>query len=174
MTHPLAPLWERLAGPADKGPVDFAALHAASRPNRYLVAPPGLCPDGDADEEAPAFSVPVDVLREAFRVAAFAEPNAQFVDGGGAQDRYLVRSRLLGFPDRLVAEFRPLGLPGGFAAAADTISATPGMAASRHDASTLAVLSESQLGHSDLGVNKARVRRILGRLKARLPVLTGV
>ncbi len=160
MTHPLAPLWERLGGPADTGPVDFSTLHAKTRPNRYLVAPPGLSPDADVDEPAPAFGIGVEALREAFRVAIFAEPNAQFVASQGAQDRYLVRSRLLGFPDSVVAEFISLSSP------------FEGMPAD--EAATLAVISRARVGHSDLGANKARVRRILGRLEARLPVVTNL
>lgn len=158
MTHPLTPLWDRLGGPADTGPVDFPSLHAKARPNRFLMAPPGLCPDGDVDEAAPAFGTDVAALRDAFRVSVFAEPNAQFVGASEAQDRYVVRSRLMGFPDVVAAEFISLTSP--FA----EIDPEP--------AATLAVLSQSRIGHSDFGVNAARVRRIVRKLQARLPALT--
>ncbi|MEM7566563.1 MAG: DUF1499 domain-containing protein [Pseudomonadota bacterium] len=157
MTHALAPLWERIGGPADTGPVDFPALHAKTRPNRYLVAPPGLAPDADVDAPSPAFAVGVAALRDAFRVAIFAEPNAQFVASEGAQDRYIVRSRLFGFPDSVVAEFISLSSP------------FEGMPTD--ETSTLAVISRSRVGHSDLGANKARVQRVLGRLTDRLPTI---
>ena len=157
MTHPLADLWEKVGGPADRGPVDFPALHARTMPNRHLVAPPGLCPDADVDEPAPAFAVPVEALRDAFRVALFAEPGAQAIASEGLQDRYVVRSRLMGFPDSVVAEFASL--------------ASPFPEAPREEASTLAVLSQSRVGRADLGVNRRRARRILDRLKDRLPTI---
>lgn len=157
MTHPLASLWDRVGGAADIGPVDFPALHAKPRPNRYLVAPPGYCPDADVDEAAPPFAVPLETLRDAFRVAVFAEPHAQFLASEGRQDRYVVRSRGLGFPDDVVAEFISLSSPFG------------GMR--RDEASTLAILAQARLGVSDLGANKTRVHRLLARLKDRLPTL---
>ena len=160
MTHPLADFWEKIGGPADRGRVDFPALHARTMPNRYLVAPPGLCPDADVDEAAPGFAVPVETLRDAFRVAIFAEPGAQAVASEGLQDRYVVRSRLMGFPDGVVAEFASLASP------------FPG--APREEASTLAVLSQARVGRSDFGVNRRRTQRILARLKGRLPTIAAI
>ena len=58
-------------------------------------------------------------------------------------DRYVQRSALLGFPDTIVVRF--LDLPGG--------------------TSMVAIYSRSQLGEGDMGVNKARIERWLGKLK---------
>lgn len=156
MTHPLSPLWARLTGPDDRGPRDFGSLHAKTQPNRHYICPPGLSPDADADGEAPVFGCGQEALRDALRQAVFAEPNARFLGSEGAQDRYLVRTRLLGFPDDVWAQVYPASPRGGQPS---------------DEASSLALLSQSRLGHGDLGANKARVKRIVGRLTQRFPVL---
>ena len=63
-------------------------------------------------------------------------------------ERYIQRSRLMGFPDTIVVQF--FERPGG--------------------RSSLALYSRSQLGKSDFGVNRARIARWLEKLTMRAPV----
>jgi len=64
-------------------------------------------------------------------------------------ERYVQRSALLGFSDTVVLRY--IEQPEG--------------------RSTLAMYSRSQLGRSDLGVNKARLERWLGKLRQVVPVV---
>ena len=61
----------------------------------------------------------------------------------GLTDQYVQRSALLGFPDTIVVRY--LKQPEG--------------------TSMVAIYSRSQLGDGDMGVNKARIERWLGKLK---------
>ena len=66
----------------------------------------------------------------------------------GRTERYIQRSRLMGFPDTIVVRFleRPEGR------------------------STLALYSRSQLGRGDFGVNRARIERWLEKLAREAPI----
>jgi len=80
-----------------------------------------------------------------------SEPRITLVhrDNAALTERYVQRSALLGFPDTIIVRY--LGLPDG--------------------RSTLALYSRSQLGRSDLGVNEARLKRWLEKLRQVLPVV---
>ncbi len=66
-----------------------------------------------------------------------SEPGTILIDRGPEQDRYLVRTRLMRFPDTVVVQVFDRG----------------------QDGSTLALYSRSQIGRSDFGVNRRRIER---------------
>lgn len=136
-------LWSTM-GPADLGPVDFETLKRRESPNDALVCPSRLC-KARSDLEAPVFAVDAKGLRAAMAKVIASEPRVTAVDiaDTALTDRYVQRSALLGFPDTIVVRY--LDLPGG--------------------ASMVAIYSRSQLGEGDMGVNKARIERWLGKLK---------
>lgn len=139
-------LWD-LFGPADLGDVDFATLVRRSSPNDALACPPGRC-TASSDLEVPEFTVDADALRQGLAAVARSEWRLERIasDDQTRRDRYIQRSTLLGFPDTIVVEF--LELPGR--------------------RSTLAIYSRSKLGYSDLGANRARIERWLGKLQHRV------
>jgi uncharacterized protein (DUF1499 family) len=132
-----------LFGKADLGPVAFEQLVRRSSANDALACPAGLC-TAKSDITVPLYPVTAGQLRVAFAKVIASEPRVAVVESTASPmvDRYIQRSQLLGFPDTIVVRFddRPNGQ------------------------STLAMYSRSQLGESDLGVNKARLERWLGKL----------
>ncbi len=148
----LDPVWS-LFGPADLGPVTFETLVRRKSPNDALACPPGLCP-AISDLVAPVYPVPAQALRQALAEVLKREERLQRVasDDAAMTDRYVQRSKLLHFPDTITVRF--LDRPGG--------------------TSTVALYSRSQLGHSDLGINRARIERWLAALTAAVPSTPGV
>lgn len=140
-------LWEMIAGPPDLGAVDFATLEPGPHPNHVLVCPPGHCRPGVSDLQAPAFAVPADRLSALVAAVAAEEPRTERVDDGSdpLRARYVVRSRVMRFPDTVSVEAVPLG----------------------DGRSTLAIYGRAQLGTGDFGVNRKRVERWLGEIEAR-------
>lgn len=136
--------WQTVFGPPDLGPVDFARLQRSRSPNDALVCPKGFSPQAVPDEEPPVFPVPASRLRALVAEVALSEPDTVRVASAGAQDRYLVRTRLMRFPDTVVVEVMECGA----------------------DRSTLALSSRSQIGRSDLGVNRRRLARWLSGIEA--------
>ena len=94
---------------------------------------------------SPVFAVNAGELRAAMAKAVSSEPRVTLIESNDATltDRYIQRSALLKFPDTIVVRY--IELPEG--------------------GTTLAIYSRSQLGHSDLGVNLARLKRWLRKLK---------
>lgn len=135
-------IWN-LFGPADLGPVLFESLRRSTSPNDALACPPDLCA-AKTDITPPDFPVAPAVLREAFARAILPERRLTLVgiDDRMSTDRYVQRSETMRFPDTIVVRF--LERPGG--------------------RSTVAIYSRSQLGHMDMGVNRARIERWLERL----------
>jgi uncharacterized protein (DUF1499 family) len=141
-------LWSTM-GPADLGPVNFETLERRESRNDALACPPRLC-KAMSDLESPLFAVDAEGLRAAMAKVVASEPRITAVDTAtdGMTERYVQRSALLGFPDTIVVRY--LDQPGG--------------------TSTVAIYSRSQLGEGDMGVNKARIERWLGKLKTSVPV----
>lgn len=145
-----ARIWT-LFGPADLGPVSFERLQRRSTPNDALVCPAELC-RARSDAVPPIFAVSAAALRQAFtriilhasRVSVVARNDQDLTD------RYIQRSALMRFPDTIVVRY--LERPDG--------------------QSTLAIYSRSQLGRSDLGVNRARIEHWLALLRAAVPVVS--
>ncbi|MFL5206427.1 MAG: DUF1499 domain-containing protein [Microvirga sp.] len=140
--------WQSLFGSPDLGPVDFATLERRATPNDALICPREVCPRARPDSEPPVFSVSSARLRSLVSEAALSEPGTTLVEKGPEQDRYLVRTRLMRFPDTVVVQVFDRGQEG----------------------STLALYSRSQIGRSDFGVNRRRIERwiaLAGALAAR-------
>jgi len=72
------------------------------------------------------------------------DPNTTLVQSDQKQDRFLVRTRLMRYPDTVVVE---------------VIEQGPNL-------STLALYSRSQIGRSDFGVNRRRIERWVERIGA--------
>lgn len=137
-------LWHTIFGEPDLGPVNFATLAGRSRPNDALICPRALCPNRPPDREPPVLPVSAARLRVVVTTVAREQPGTTVLDESGPQARYLVRSRLLRFPDTVVAEVFDRG-------------------AGR---ATLALYSRSQIGRTDFGVNRRRLERWLSRIEA--------
>lgn len=136
--------WQGLFGSSDLGPVEFATLKRRSTPNDALICPSAVCPQARPDAEPPVFPISGDRLRSLVSDVALAEPGTTLIDRGEEQDRYLVRTRLMRFPDTVVVQVFDRG----------------------QDSSTLALYSRSQIGRSDFGVNRRRIERWVARVGA--------
>ncbi len=137
-------IWQAAFGPPDLGAVDFRTLERRRSPNDALVCPRGFCPAAKADVEPPVFPVPAARLRALVSEAALVDPNTALVESAAGQDRYVVRTRLMRYPDTVVAQVLEQG----------------------EDRSTLALYSRSQIGRSDFGVNRRRLERWVRRISA--------
>ena len=137
-----ARVW-RVFGDPDLGPVVFETLQRRSTPNDALACPPAMCAAA-VDIISPRFAVSAADLRLAFARVMATEERIETVSRNDAtlEDRYIQRSRLMGFPDTLNVKVIDLG--GG--------------------QSGIALYSRSQLGKADIGVNKARLERLLAKL----------
>jgi hypothetical protein len=105
-------------------------------PNDFLLLPPDM-PGGDA--VSPVFPVPPEALAARVSTLAAAEPRLDLLAGQiqAGFATFVVRSRLIGWPDYVSVRIVPAGEGG----------------------SALAVWSRARFGYSDMGVNEARVRR---------------
>lgn len=139
-------IWAQF-GPADLGNVDFATLTRRASPNDALACLPEVCA-AKADVAAPVFAKPAAEVFRAIQAALANEPRLQQLEADEGQGtlRYVQRSRLMGFPDTINVKVVP---------AADGGSA-------------VLIYSRSQLGKADMGVNRARVERWIGLIKARV------
>ncbi|NYZ11266.1 DUF1499 domain-containing protein [Azospirillum sp. RWY-5-1] len=137
-------VWPLLFGPGNREPVFPAAFVSPGSPNWWLVCPPGLC--AAASAESPVFAVPADRLRA--EVERMLVRDGARIEGGDARRIAAeVRTPLLRFPDLVSVEVRPLD----------------------GERSTLAILSRSVYGHSDLGTNRRRVTAWLDTLRRAFP-----
>jgi uncharacterized protein (DUF1499 family) len=141
-------IWS-LFGSPDLGSIHFETLARRTTPNDALACPPGIC-QAQSDVTPPEYAVSAADLRLAVAKAISAEPRLTAVasDDSTMIDRYIQRSALMRFPDTIVVQF--FDRPGG--------------------RSTLALYSRSQLGHGDMGVNRARLERWLAKLGEIVPV----
>ena len=141
-------IWN-IFGPPDLGGISFETLKRRSTPNDALACPTDLC-SAKSDIIPPLFSVSASELQLAFGNVIASEERVTKVEAADRDrtERYIQRSRLMGFPDTIVVRF--FERPGG--------------------RSTLALYSRSQLGKSDFGVNRARIARWLEKLTMQAPV----
>lgn len=116
--------------------VDPAKAVRTGKPNDYLVADGG-------DRPALAVAETPEALLTRLDAAAMAEPGVTRLAGAVETGRvtYVQRTPLMGYPDAI------------------SVSAVP-----EGDGARLSLYSRSRYGHSDLGVNKARVEQWLGDL----------
>ncbi len=129
---------------AERWHVDPMAARRRRRPNAYAVGP--ASGPGDFDAAAPEYDLDAASLGQAFDAVAMAEPRVRRIAGapGDPWVSYEQRSRFLRFPDYVSVRFLDLG----------------------EGRATLAVLSRSRFGYSDLGVNRQRVEKWLAGLAA--------
>ncbi|MDQ7081126.1 MAG: DUF1499 domain-containing protein [Paracoccaceae bacterium] len=119
--------------------VDPLTAVKPSSPNAWLLRPQG----GDA--QAPVYKVSAADLAADFDRFVLARPRVTRL-AGSVQElwiTYVVRSRLIGFPDYVSVRFIPLS----------------------PDQATLAIFSRARFGYGDGGVNRQRVESWLKRFQ---------
>ena len=130
--------------------VDFKTLKRPNSPNTYLVAPEGMCDQSKPDEVSQVMSVPPTRLFAA--LADMVEANDAWhmksSDPENGQMHFVSVSRLLKFKDDISVLILP-------AQAGDPDGA---------HGSRVAIYSRSRVGHSDLGANRKRVKKLLQSL----------
>lgn len=126
-------------------PVDFATLALPATPNTCLLTPSSAPGAGHLHRDP--FPVDADAAFAAIRAVAATRPRSYPLADWPArrQAQWVVRSRLMNFPDIIVAECAPSG--GG---------------------TGLWLYSRSLMGRSDFGVNRARVLDWLHAFEDRL------
>ncbi len=140
--------WALVFGSPDLGPIAFETFKRSKTPNDALIAPVDLG-SARADAEPPIFALPADELRHRLLTVADTEPLTVHVasDPDRREDRWVVRTPLMRFPDTVRSRIIPLG----------------------SDRSTLALYSKSQIGQTDFGVNRARLARWIEALEKAAP-----
>ena len=129
--------------------VNFRALPESSRPNRWLVCPPGYA-SREPDETPPVFDTDCAGLRAAWRALIQREPRIEVLRDEADGMDLVQRTALLRFADDIAVAYVNLG----------------------HGRSTIALFSRSRVGYSDLGVNRRRLGRWLAALREKLTVLS--
>lgn len=121
--------------------VDPLEARRTGRPNDFLVLPPGMA---GADAESPLFDATLPAMARRVDQMARSRPGVTRLAGSNEAGfiTFVARSRLIGFPDYVSVKVMPQ--PDGQVA--------------------LAIWSRSRFGHSDMGVNRARVEDWLARL----------
>ena len=139
-------VWISIHGNPDLGPIEFQGFAKTGKPNQALICPEDLCSSQGRNDVSPVYNLPPEGLRQEFEKSLAKETSLTRVDDGSnpAKMRFVQRSRLLRFPDTVRVEFLPV---------------------EDGTKSTLALHSQSQVGHNDFRVNIKRLRRWLGRLK---------
>lgn len=126
--------------------IDFKQPLLTDRPNQYLACPEDFCADPPA-EIVPVFDVPADKLMAVWDKAVSSESRiTKLPETDPTRRSYIQRSELLKYPDRITVEAVPMG----------------------EGNSSIAIYSQSRYGYDDAGVNQARVKRLLSRLKVEL------
>ena len=140
-------LYHATVGGPDLGPVNFETLVRRSRPNDALACPADLCRTARPDIVPPLYPISAERLREIVAGIAREDPETQIVYSarGEDQDRYVARTRLMRFPDTINVRIIPIAA----------------------DAATVAIYSRSQIGYSDMGMNRKRIERWLDGIAAR-------
>lgn len=117
--------------------VDPLSARRPKTPNAFLLLP------GDPKGAPPEYALDAGALAAAFDAFALAQPRVRrlAVSEDGLLATYVIRTRLIGYPDYLSIRFIPRDGGG----------------------STLAAFSRARFGYGDRGVNR---KRLLGWLKA--------
>lgn len=138
-------IWLLAFGPADLGPVDFSTLALKDTPNQFLMCPSGRCA-ASPHAPSPVFAVSEQDLRAAI-IGSWPNMERTTLVAGTAEAasgeiRLVQYSKWLGFPDTISVHTYPVNA----------------------NSSTLAIYSRSQVGRSDLGVNRRRIEAWLAAL----------
>ena len=161
--------WMLIAGPPSQRPIEFSTLELKATDNQYLVCPEDLCERAEPHRLADVYAVPAESLRRSLLEVIDDDPGSSLRMSGHAQSGHasnLTSPRIVvdstsGNTLRVVARTALMRFP-------DIISVD--IIEVSQNRSTLALYGRSQIGRSDLGVNKARIDRWLTGLAARLPI----
>lgn len=124
--------------------IDFATLERPGSPNTYLVCTPEICGAARADEAAPVFSNDLATVRAAVQALA---PGVNWREEGPAlHGAYVATTALLRFKDDVDILLVPTA----------------------EGRTQVCIYSRSRVGHSDLGANRKRIRKLITDLSARL------
>lgn len=125
--------------------VDPLSAPQTAKPHSYRVAPPALTEEF-VDLSAPVYTANPTLMAKAFDDFVLRQSKTLRVAGSPEEGwmTYVQRSERLNFPDYISVKF--IDLNGG--------------------KSTVAIFSRSRFGHSDMGVNKARVNAWLATLSS--------
>ncbi len=128
-------------------PIEFATLRKITKPNQFLVCPNGVCTE-TPDLVAKDYPVDAATLAAAWHKMAMAKPDMAELgrDDSARKVDYVQRTARMRYPDLITVQFYERS----------------------NAASTLAIYSRSVYGHSDRGVNKARITAWLADLDAAL------
>lgn len=128
--------------------IDFPSLAKRREPSRWLVAPPGLLQNAEADGEAPLFDAPPARVIQVLAEVLEARPRTAITE------RAPENTALEAVEISKVFRFR------------DLISA---LAVPTEDGRTaLALYSRSTVGYWDMGVNRKRVEDLVSEMRQRL------
>ena len=133
-------IWVRVAPHhPDARNTDPDTVTKSPRPNQYLL---GL--STDADGPPVHFDLPVQALAEALHKVATSEGGVSLIaeDSERGLATYVQRTPKMGYPDYVTVK----------------------VAEAPDGGSHLCIYSRSRFGYRDMGVNKARVKRWLGKL----------
>lgn len=125
--------------------LDLSQFHPPRTPNWFFVAPDGFAKNATPHQTAPIFPYSRDALWDRLLAVFAREPRITTHDQDKAAG-YLACSQasfLFRFPDRIIVQI---------------------LDGPKANQATLAILSRAVYGRRDLGVNKARVLRILHAL----------
>ena len=124
-------------------PVNFKEMKLPDSPNKFLVCPHDYCND-TANVVSKTYDVSVGQLKKDWEGVIKKQVRVKHLETSAdkMQDQYVQRSRIFRFPDYVDVRFIPLD----------------------ENKSTIAIYSRSKFGHSDLGVNKARIEKWLKEL----------
>lgn len=147
VTYGRAESWALVFGNPDLGSFDRTAPRRASRPNDALLCTPGLCDGVAVDTELPEYAGPPERLIAGIDevMRASGEIYRRVDDTSDpAQARYVTWTPVMRFPD--TSSFEAVPLDDGRVG--------------------LVAYGRAQIGYSDRGVNRRRLKRIVGRLQA--------
>jgi uncharacterized protein (DUF1499 family) len=120
---------------------DFKQLKRPSSPNYYVVCPKDYC-NIKPDVDSKTYPVSAETLHHLWLKSIKNEPRFKLLHSEKERLEYVQRSFVFRFPDYVSVYFLDVG----------------------NNESRIALLSRSKYGHSDFGVNKKRVKRLLKNL----------
>lgn len=125
--------------------VDPLSEPQAIKPHSFRLAPPGLTTEV-VDMPAPVYTANPTLMAKAFDDFVRSQNKVDRIAGSPEEGwmTYVQRSARWNFPDYISVKF--IDLNGG--------------------KSTIAIYSRSRFGHSDMGVNEARVKTWVGSLRS--------
>ena len=123
--------------------IDFKSITLPKTPNYFLACPTNYC-NVSSQLTSPVFYMPVNELAKAWQQFIHQQPRVQLLKSNESnfQFTYQQRTPYLRFPDFINVQ----------------------LIAINENQSSIALLSQSKYGYSDLGVNEKRVKQWLNAL----------